>query len=103
YALSDETGETEWYRLPANGVGPVEQITSGSKVLGMSGSISPDGKLLAFTDRDWNLWVLDLATKKNTRVLNCPDGPPSDLHWSPDSQWLAYTMPTQVFQKIQIY
>ncbi|MBX6365875.1 MAG: DPP IV N-terminal domain-containing protein [Gemmatimonadetes bacterium] len=64
--------------------------------------VSPDGKLVAFI-RDWNLWVRDLATGKETQLTT--DGVPdfgyatdnagwvrSDrpvLLWSPDSRKIA--------------
>ncbi|MGE5745407.1 MAG: protease, partial [Gemmatimonadota bacterium] len=50
-ALSDQTGETEWWRLPANGVGAPEQLTSDARVLRWDGVPSPDGKWLAFYDK----------------------------------------------------
>ncbi|MHB8637091.1 MAG: S41 family peptidase [Fimbriimonadaceae bacterium] len=102
-ALSDETGENEWWKVPANGVGAAEQVTTGSKVLTMSGSISPDGKQLAYADRNQVLWVLDMATRKPTKVLSCPNGELSDLRWSPDSRWLAFRMPTFTFDRIMLY
>ena len=45
FALSDETGEVEFWKFPANGVGKPEQLTSDGKVLRWEGDASPDGKL----------------------------------------------------------
>jgi tricorn protease len=102
-ALSDETGETEWWKFPANGVGQGEQITSGSNVLGLDGVVSPDSKHLAYVDKAQTLWLLDLTTKQKQKVFTSPDDVPGDLKWSPDSQWLSYTMPTRRFSQVALY
>ncbi|HET7790621.1 MAG TPA: S41 family peptidase [Gemmatimonadales bacterium] len=103
YALSDETGETEWWRLPANGVGAPEQLTSDAKVLRFDGVASPDGQLLAYVDKNQELWLYAVASKKNTRIAASPDGGFGDLSWSPDSKWLAYVAPTQTFSQLMLY
>src|SRR5690606_35871150 len=46
--LSDETGELEFWRLPANGVGAPEALTTNGTVFRFSGVPSPDGKRLAW-------------------------------------------------------
>lgn len=102
-ALSDESGETEWWQFPANGVGDAKQLTRNSKILAMSGSVSPDGKHLAYADKDQELWVHDIETGQTTKVVSCKDGLPSELTWSPDSQWLAYRYPTFTFDRIALY
>lgn len=43
-SLSDQGGEVEFTRLPANGVGAPEQLTSNGTVLRFEGELSPDGK-----------------------------------------------------------
>ncbi|AIE86228.1 protease [Fimbriimonas ginsengisoli Gsoil 348] len=102
YALSDQSGETEWWKMPANGVGFAEQITTGSKVLNMGGKISPDGKRLAYYNKDLELWIVDLATKVSTKVASSLDDTISDFAWSPDSKWLAYVMPSSTFSRINL-
>ena len=89
-ALADTTGELEFYRLPANGVGKPEQLSSDGKVFRFEGVPSPDGKSIAFGDKDWQLWVFNLDEKKSQRVATSLTAPISDLAWSADSQWLAY-------------
>ncbi len=88
--LSDETGEWEFHRLPADGLGPAEQWTTGAKVIRFDGLPSPDGKWLAFADKDYQLWLFDVVKKSQSRVAVSGNGPFSDLAWSPDSRWLAY-------------
>jgi len=103
YALSDETGETEWWRMPANGVGPGEQITNGTKVLTMGGKLSPDGKHLAYYNKNYELWIADTTAKTTTKVATSQDGIIDDISWSPDSKWLAIDMPEFTFNRIALY
>jgi tricorn protease len=55
---------------------------------------SPDSKKIAYTDKRHNIWILDIASGKSTRVdTNTYDTPFHSMNpaWSPDSRWLAYT------------
>ncbi|HBX66576.1 MAG TPA: hypothetical protein DEG32_10630, partial [Balneolaceae bacterium] len=54
---------------------------------------SPDGKYIAYTDTDYNLWYVNIESGKATKVDT--DGyahPNRTLNpiWSPDSKWIAY-------------
>jgi tricorn protease len=89
-ALSTKTGETEFWKFPANGEGAPEQWTNDAKVLRWEGVPSPDGRWLAHDDKDQQLWIYDTKTKENKRIAQSMNGRFSDLSWSPDSQWLAY-------------
>ncbi|HNX51269.1 MAG TPA: S41 family peptidase [Thermoanaerobaculaceae bacterium] len=91
-ALSDESGEVEWWRLPANGVGAPEQLTRGGTALRLDGVPSPDGARLAFVDKNDELWVHEIATGKSARVAASEGGGFGQLAWSPDSRWLAYSV-----------
>ena len=91
--LSDESGEVEWWKAPANGVGSGEKLTSDGKVLRFSGVPSPDGKRIAYLDKNQELWLLDLDSRKNVKLATGRAGDISDLTWSPDSAWLAWTAP----------
>ena len=102
YVLSEQTGETEWWRLAANGVGEPEQLSSDAKVTRLGGSMAPDGKWLAFGDKNRDLWLLDVARKTSTRIATSRDGEFFDLTWSPDSRWLAYGSPTATFSRIML-
>jgi tricorn protease len=101
-ALSDESGEVEVWRMPANGVGAGERLTTDGKVLRWNALPSPDGKLVAHNDKDQQLWVLDVASKQQKKIADAREGDFDHLAWSSDSKWLAYTAParnlmTQVF------
>jgi tricorn protease len=92
-ALSDESGEVEVWTLPANGVGPREQLTRDAKVLRWEAVPSPDGKWVAHHDKDRQLWLWSVEKKSDTRIALSRPGDVQDLAWSPDSRWLAYTAP----------
>lgn len=101
--LSDVSGETEWWRFPANGIGAGEALTTGTKVLTMTGKLSPDGKRLAYSDKDFKLWVVDLTTKAKTLIATSGADVVGDMTWSPDGKWLAYALPSTSFQRIWLY
>lgn len=90
--LSDESGEVEFWRTPANGVGERVPITREGTVLRMRGLPSPDGRWIASAERNQELWLFPTGggekQKIATSTRNDFDSP--DFAWSPDSQWLAY-------------
>ncbi len=90
-ALSTESGETEFWKYPANGVGKPEQWTKDAKVTRREGKTSPDGNFLAHTNRDQELWIYDVKAKQDKRIAQSMNGDFGDLTWSPDSKWLAYS------------
>jgi tricorn protease len=103
-ALSDATSELEFYRLPANGVGPPEQLTSDGHVFRFAGVPSPDGKWIAYDDKNLELWLYDIDKKKSRRIATGRADGFSDLRWSPDSQWLAYVrVADNTYPQIWIY
>ena len=89
-ALSTESGETEFWKYPANGMGAPEQWTHDAKVLRWEGIPSPDGHWLAHHDKDQQLWIYDSKTKTQKRIAQSMTDDFDDLSWSPDSHWLAY-------------
>jgi tricorn protease len=101
--LSDATGELEFVTLPANGVGGPSPLTSDGKVLRFEGVPSPDGQWVAYTDNDNDLWLLSVATKARTLLSPNREGS-SDLAWSPDSRFLAWSQgaPNR-FEQILLY
>jgi tricorn protease len=100
-ALSTESGETEFWKYPANGVGVPEQWTHNTKVLRWDGVPSPDGKWLAHRDKDQQLWIYDVAGRQDKRIAQSRFGDFDNLSWSPDSRWLAFTQ-TAANQFLQI-
>ncbi|HEY7215580.1 MAG TPA: PDZ domain-containing protein, partial [Thermoanaerobaculia bacterium] len=103
-ALSDESGEVEIWKFPANGVGNAEQLTTDGKVLRWEAVPSPDGRWIAHYDKDQQLWLLDARTRKQTRIAASTAGEFQDLAWSPDSHWLAWSVPgPNTFNRIFLY
>ena len=102
--LSDETGEMEWVTLPANGVGPGRAITADGTTHRFSGLVSPDGRWLAYSDKNNDLWVLELETRERTLVSQDREGFGGGRSWSPDSRWLAYGKTARnSFVQIKLY
>ena len=62
--LSDQSGEVEFWKVPANGVGDNTQLTTDGKVLRWDGIPSSDGKRIAHFDKDQQLWVYDIARSR---------------------------------------
>jgi tricorn protease len=103
-ALSDESGEIEIWKAPANGVGPAEQLTSDGQVLRWDAVPSPDLKWIAHYDKDQRLWLYSVEKRKSSLIETSPNSDFTDLSWSPDSRWLAYAVSADdTFQQIKIY
>ncbi len=101
--LSDESGEWEFYRFPADGLGPGEPLTTGAKVLRFDGIPSPDGRRIAFADKDQQLWIYDIPAKKLDKAAVSANGMFDGLAWSPDGRWLAYVQTADnEFQQIAL-
>jgi tricorn protease len=102
-ALSTESGETEFWKYPANGIGKPEQLTSDAKVLRWEAVPSPDGHWLAHRDKDQQLWLYDTKMKQQKRIAQSLEEDFSDLTWSPDSQWLAFVeAASNTFRQIKV-
>jgi tricorn protease len=100
-ALSTKSGETEFWKYPTNGVGTAEQWTHDARVLRWDGVPSPDGKWLAHRDKNQQLWIYDVGTRRDKRIAQSRYGDFDNLSWSPDSRWLAFTQ-TAANQFLQI-
>ncbi len=102
-ALSDASGELEFAALPADGVGDPEALTADGTVLRFQGFPSPTGGHVAYTDQNQDLWLLDLATKKQRLVSTNRDGV-GDIAWSPDGRFLAFVQAaTNTFLQIHLH
>ena len=93
-ALSDASGEVELWRLPANGVGAPQPLTHDGTVLRWDALPSPDGKWIAHTNKNQELWLLEVASGRDTRIaVSDYWADITGLAWSPDSRWLAFVRP----------
>ncbi len=56
---------------------------------------APDGKRIAFSDKDGKLYVLTFADRKIVEIADSPRGQIRDYTWSPRGNFLAFTMANQ--------
>ncbi len=102
--ISDETGELEFWTVPADGLREGKALTSDGRVFRFEPVPSPDGRWLAFTDKDLRLWILDVEAGKSVLVATSLRDNFSGLQWSPDSRWLAYVATADNYnEQIMLY
>ena len=95
--FSDATGEYRLYVGAQDGRGEPTVLDPGGA--GFYGDLrwSPDSRKLAYTDNAQALYVIDLDTRKPSKIAAAKVyGPMSSVTfgWSPDSKWVAYTVNT---------
>ncbi len=90
--ISDASGEEEIYLLDQSGKGKPVQLTTGGKAMRYQPVWSPDGKRLAFADKDGKVYVLTIADRKVVQVADDLRGQVGDYTWSPDSAYLAFSL-----------
>ncbi|MBL4678273.1 MAG: PD40 domain-containing protein [Mucilaginibacter sp.] len=86
--LSDEGGEYEVWRVNADGSGEAKQLTKGSKVIISSFAVSPDGKFIAYNDKNDVLRIAETATGAIKFQYDKAYGGINELSWSPNSTFL---------------
>lgn len=102
--LSDQSGEVELWKLPANGIGEPEQLTKDGDVLRWDAVPSPDGKFIAHHDKNQRLWLYDVEKKTDKKIDESPYDGFEGLKWSPDSQWLAYASEGEnMFRRVKLH
>jgi len=90
--FSDESGEYALHIKPQNGEGETRKVAlQGKSAFYFDPRWSPDNKHIAFSDNQLDLWDVEVASGKLTKVdtdysyeLN------RDFTWSPDSKWIAF-------------
>jgi len=103
-SLSTETGETEFVTLPASGVGDGARLTGDGKVLRWDGVPSPDGAWIAHHDKDRELYLLEVATKRSKKIDTSANDDFSDLAFSPDGRFLVYgRVADNTFKQLILY
>ena len=88
FALSDRSGELEWWRAQSDGLGPPEQITTGPQMLKNGGKLSSDGKYLVHSSYNKDLWLVDLESG-DTKLM--AEATSHEGAWSPDSRFYVYS------------
>lgn len=107
--FSDESGEYALHIKNANGEGS-------SKTISLNGSgfyayihWSPNSKKICFVDNGRNLFVIDIASGKSTKIASDTVYAPGAFRelfgsWSADSAWIAYTIITETnFEQAYLY
>jgi len=69
-----------------------QALTSGSHSRYLGPRWSGDGKRIAFADQTGRLFVVEVASRKKTLVARDPAELTLDYQWSPDGQYLAYSL-----------
>lgn len=91
--ISDKSGEDEIYITPQDGSGEEIQLTTNGEPYKWQLSWSPDSKKILFSDRELKLYYVDVDSKNVTEVAEGEVGRGFFGSWSPDSKWIAYSLP----------
>jgi tricorn protease len=92
--FSDESGEYQLHIRDQKGEhAPLKFKLGNAPSFYYRPTWSPDSKKIVYTDKRMNIWYLDVATGKSTKIdTDRFDSPLVTLlpTWSPDNRWIAY-------------
>jgi TolB protein len=86
--MSQETGDWEVFVMPSQG-GSARNLSQSSSSLDGLGTISPDGKRVAFASNrggKWAIWVVNVNGSGATKLLDLP-GKPTDPWFDDNMSW----------------
>ena len=92
--LSDLSGEYQLVLGEPTGVSTPKSIPLPSNAFFSEPSWSPDGTQILLQDNHLNLWIVDVASGRTTKIDTDLYTDPSrefDAAWSPDSRWIVYS------------
>ncbi len=93
--FSDASGEYQLYIRGQDGLSPPKVIDLGpDPSFFYAPHWSPDSKRIAYTDKHLRIWYVDVAGGRPVKIdtgLRGGFGATTQICWSPDSQWIAYT------------
>jgi tricorn protease len=89
--LSDESGEFEIWKTAADGTGKPEQLTKNSKILIRAINTSPDGKYIAYVDKNETLRIIDASSGTQKFQYTDEDFGIGDMSWSANSQYFTFS------------
>ena len=90
--MSDMSGEDELYVVAQDGAGKPEALTKGSQAFRYAPAWSPDGTRIAFGDKDGRVYVVKVADRTMTQIVDAARGQIQDYTWAPRGHHLAFTM-----------
>jgi tricorn protease len=102
--VSDRSGEEEIYWQAQDGNSQAVALTTHSAARYYAPRWAPDNKRIAFADNSNRLYVVDIAAQKRLTVSRDPINLSLDHCWSPDGQFLAYSLnDANNFSAVYIY
>ena len=88
---SDVTGEYEIYLIDRSRQNVITPLTENSRIWRYPPVWSPDSSKLLFSDKNQNLQLLDIKSKKITIIDKARRFDITNYDWSPDSKWVVYS------------
>lgn len=102
--ISDKSGEDEIYVMNQDGSGELRQVTSGADTYKYRIVWSPDSEKLIWADKKLRLNMVDVSSGDTTVIRQAEAWEISQYTWSPDSRWIAYTLPeVETMSRIWLY
>ncbi|MDY8134040.1 S41 family peptidase [Aquimarina sp. 2201CG5-10] len=107
--FSDASGEYQLHIKSQDGKGNVQKFKISGTGFYAFTSWSPDSKKISFSDNGRNLYLLDIASKKITKIDNDEYYVPGAFRnlfgdWSSDSNWIAYSKVIESnFEQVFLY
>lgn len=90
--VSDISGEEEIYVQSQYGNSPAIRLTSNSTARYYAPRWSGDDKRIAFADNTGRLYCVEVSGQRRVTVVRDPTDMSQDYRWSPDGQYLSYTL-----------
>jgi tricorn protease len=91
--VTDSSGEQQLAKLPADGSVTPRLITTELGQWMMRPVASPDGRFVAYGDKDMRLWLYDIAKRSATQIDRSDAGEIVEYSFSRDGAWLAWSKP----------
>ena len=102
--ISDKSGEDEIYVISQDGSDEPRQITTDADTYKYRITWSPDSEKILWADKKLRLNMVDVSSGDTSVVRQARAWEISQYTWSPDSRWIAYTLPeVETMSRIWLY